>query len=280
MRVGAHVFHYHSAEEWAREHVRKEYGTAYWPLALTSSPQEIEAYAAAAKEHHLLIAEVGAWNNLLDRDPSVREANILDNIQALRLADQVGARCCVNITGSYANTWDGADPRNLTEDTFQLIVKTIQRIIDEAKPKNACYTVEPMPWLYPNSIESMRRLLREVHREEFAVHADMCNLLNSFEKVCGNGDYTRAFFAEFGDRIQSVHAKDTVIDTCLTLCIREAIPGAGLFDYPALLSECAKLDADLPIMTEHLQTEPEYLQATGFLLSQIKEAGHPLRRSV
>lgn len=273
MRLGAHVYGYRDAEEWAALHVQYGYGAAYWPLPHTAEKALEEEFAAAARRHGLVISEVGAWNNLLHRDPAQREKNIRDTIACLKLADRVGARCCVNITGSYADTWDGPHPANLTEETFREVVAITRRIIDEAAPQHTFYTAEPMPWLYPNSIGAMQRLLDAVDRPQFAVHVDMCNLINSFDNVYRTGEYTRAFFAAFGPRIQAVHAKDIRIAGKLTLQIYETPPGEGVFDHAALLRECSKLSPDLPVMAEHLEGPMATRRAASFFAGQAQALG-------
>ena len=115
-------------------------------------------------------------------------------------------------------------------------------------------------------------------RKHFAVHVDMCNLINSFDKVYHTGEMTKAVFAAFGPYIRSVHAKDTVLlEKRLTLHIDEAIPGQGVFDYEVLLKECHNL-GDIPVMAEHLETEAEYDQATGYLMAKAEELGIPFER--
>lgn len=273
MRIGAHVFNYADGADWAKIHADLGYGAAYWPLPLDVGEKKEKEFLEAAKAYHLVISEIGAWNNLLERNLEKREQNIQYTIQALRLADRVGAKCCINITGSWADTWDGPDPENLTEKTFDEVVKIIQRIIDTAMPERTFYTVEPMPWLYPNSIESMELLLEAVNRKQFAVHADMCNLINSFDKVYHTGEYTMEFFKKFGKKIKAVHAKDINVGKTLTLQIHETIPGEGIFDLDTLLLECEQIDPDLPIMTEHLNSEEEYRKASGDLLARAKRLG-------
>lgn len=273
MRIGAHVFRYDNAEEWAARHAENGYGATYFPLNYKDDPEKIEQYAHAAKSRGLVISEIGVWNNQLDRDPVKRESNFLDAVGQLKLADRLGAHCCVNIAGSLGDTWDGPHPDNLSEENFKHIVSIIQRIIDTAQPKNTFYTLEPMPWMFPHTIEDMSRLIRAVNREAFAVHVDMCNMINSFDLVYNSGALVREFFKEFAALIRVVHAKDTVIDKRLTLRIHEAIPGEGVFDYDALFDECAKLHPDLPVMAEHLQTEDEYLKATGYLIKKAESLG-------
>ena len=279
MRLGAWVFGYTNAKEWAELHVRHGYGAAYWPLRLGADMYLEEEYVCEARRHDLLLAEVGVWNNLLAADNLERKKNMEDTVRALKLADRVHAVCCVNISGSLSDTWDGPHPDNLTDKTFRRVTDTICRILDQADPQHTCYTVEPMPWMYPDGIESMRRLLDAVDHPRFAVHADMCNLMNSFDRIFRNGAYTREFFREFGSQIRSVHAKDIQVGKKLTMHVQEVLPGEGIFDYEALLSACGSLNPDLPVMAEHLDTEEEYVRATGYIRRKAEALGLPLLRA-
>lgn len=272
MRIGAPVSGYDSAEAWVKLHVDKGLGAAYWPLREGVPADEEAAYVAAAEAHGLVIAEVGVWNNPLDSDPAAREANVRHAIARLRTADRVGARCCVNITGSRSAVWDGPHPENLTDETFDEIVRTTRRILDEAAPHRTRYALETMPWAYPCDTDSMQRLLDAVGRDALGVHVDMVNLINTPEKVYRTGALTRDFFARFGPRICSVHAKDVTLSDMLTVHIDEAIPGDGIFDFDALLTECAKLH-DIPVMAEHLQTDAQYAKAVGFLRQNAASLG-------
>ena len=278
MRLGAYIDEFSSAEAWAKRHVELGYGAAYWPREIVdyrSGDDQIDAYHQAAIRHGLVIAEVGAWNNLLDADPVRRRENMEYAIGQLRLADRVGARCVINISGSRnPRYWDGPSAENLTEDTFDAIVDSIRQIIDTAKPQHTYYTVEPMPWMVPYDIRTQAKLIDRVNRSQFGVHVDMCNMLNSMERVFHNADVTREFFREFGSLIRSVHAKDSMIhENELTLRIREAIPGEGMFDHAALLHCCNALDPDLPFMAEHLNTQAEYHRATQFFKQKARELG-------
>ncbi len=278
MRLGAPVFDWTTPEEWALAHVKKGYGAAYWPLGDGAPESEEREYVMAAQAHGLVIAEVGIWNNLLDSDDARREENMQYAIRRLRIADRVGARCCVNISGSKSTYWDGPHPDNLSEETFRQVVEGTRRILDEADPKHTYYTLEPMPWMLPYDVESLQRLIAAVDRPRFAVHVDMCNLVNSFYKVYHTGDMTREFFHAFGPLIRSVHAKDTLLaEDKLTLHIDEAIPGRGVFDYDTLLYACHKL-GDIPVMAEHLHTREEYDEATGFLFGKAEALGIPFER--
>lgn len=274
MRLGAPVFGFSNASEWLEAHKRKGYTAAYWPLSDDAPEWQIDEFVRAAQDGGLVISEVGIWNNMLDPDPERRRANFEAAVRRLETAERVGARCCVNISGSRSTIWDGPDARNLTEETYWLVAEGTQRLIDAVKPVRTKYTLEPMPWMYPHDEQDALRLIADVNREAFAVHVDMVNLVNSYDKYIATGDMTRRFFGALAPYIRSVHLKDTrIVPDRLTLHIDEAIPGEGDFDYPALLKCCAALDADMPLMIEHLRSEAEYDIAAGNIRRIAAENG-------
>ena len=274
MRLCAPVYDYSTPEEWIARHRENGYGAAYWPLPDGAPEEQIQAYASAAKEAGLVIAEIGIWNNMLDPDPEKKEANIQYAIRRLALAERLGVTCCVNTSGARSEVWDGPHPDNLTEETFRELVAIVRRIIDAVNPKIASFTLEPRPWMYPTTADDLQRLIDEVDRPQFKVHVDMCNIINSYEKTLKTGELTRDFFARFKDRIVCIHAKDTLVSPHhLTLHIDEAIPGDGVFDYDALLTEAAKLDPDIPFVSEHLSRKEEYEESTSFMKKKAAELG-------
>lgn len=274
MRLGAPVFGFQSAREWADMHVKKGYAAAYWPLPDDARKSEVTDYVRAADDCDLVIAEVGIWNNFLDPDPDRQRENFDRAVRRLETAERIGARCCVNISGSRSAIWDGPDARNLTGETFDMVVEVARRLIDSVRPAHTCFTFEPMPWMYPHDENDMLKLIAAIDRPQLGVHADMVNLVNSYDKYIATGAMTRRFFGALGPHIRSVHLKDTkIVPDRLTLHLNEAIPGEGEFDYSALLSCCAALDDDLPMMIEHLSTEADYDRAAANIRRIAKKMG-------
>lgn len=273
MRLGGWLDASKGAEAWAQQAVEHGYGAVYWPNEVPE--EETDRYVEAARSHGLVISEVGIWNNYFVSDPAEKRKNIEYAIDRLKMADRVGARCAVNISGSkHPVFWDGPSKENFSEKTFDEVVEITQQIIDEAKPQHAKYSLEPMPWMVPYDVASQAKLLEKVNRPAFGVHADMCNLVNSVEKVYHTDDLAREFFETFGNLIESVHVKDTIIvDNDLTLNISEALPGRGVFDHRTLLTLCSALDPDLPVMTEHLETPEQYDEAANYLKKVAAELG-------
>lgn len=267
IRLGGPVFgSFKNENEWVNLLKELNYSSAYCPLKPGVKSEEIERYKNAAKEANIIISEVGAWSNPIDPDENKRKTAIEKNIKSLQLADEIGANCCVNISGSRnPEKWAGPHPENLTPDTFDLIVETVRKIIDEVKPRNTFYTLETMPWSYPDSVESYEKLIKAINRKSFAVHLDPVNLIISPQVYFKNGDLIKDAFRKLGAYIKSCHAKDILLlENELTPHLPEVMPGKGGLNYAVFLSELSKLD-NVPLMMEHLKTAEEYKLAAKYV---------------
>jgi sugar phosphate isomerase/epimerase len=233
----------------------------------------IAAYAAAARQSDIVIAEVGAWSNPLSPDERTREAATIKAKQSLALADEIGACCCVNISGSRGAVWDGPDPRNLTNETFEMIVASVREIIDAVEPVRTFYTLEPMPWMYPDSPDSYLQLIAAIDRPSFRVHLDIANMINSPSRYLRSNAFIRECVQKLGPYIKSCHAKDVALGTTLTTHLAEVRPGLGGLDYAAILRALDGLDSDTPLMLEHLPNQREYQQAADHVRAVARDIG-------
>jgi sugar phosphate isomerase/epimerase len=272
MRLGGRVFDkYEDPDQWVRALRRLGYRAAYCPVDPGASAETIRAYAAAAVQADVVIAEVGAWSNPLSPDAETRRAALSRCQEQLALAEAIGARCCVNISGSRGERWDGPHALNLTPETFALIVETVRAIIDAVKPTRAFYTLEPMPWMYPDSADSYLELIRAIDRPRFAVHLDVVNMIASPRLFYGNAALIRECVARLGPYVKSCHVKDIAIADRLTLHLDEVRPGLGSLDFRVLLRELARLDPDLPVMLEHMETPEEYALAADYVRAVARD---------
>lgn len=126
VRLGGPIF-LRSANpaELAREHRRLGYSAAYCPDTKLDDAARVERAFAA---ENVVIAEVGAWRNMLDPDPAKREQNVNYVIERCALADAVGARCCVDIAGSFnPEIWYGMHPKNLSKEFLDATVGSSMR---------------------------------------------------------------------------------------------------------------------------------------------------------
>jgi sugar phosphate isomerase/epimerase len=274
MRLGGPVFlEQQDPASWASAVRAKGYRAAYCPVRADAGSAVIQAYAQAARQAGIVIAEVGAWSNPLSSDDEERKKALLLCQQQLALADEIGAFCCVNIAGSFGPRWDGPHPENLTPAAFDRIVAVVREIIDAVQPGRTYYTLEPMPWIYPDSPDSYLELIRAVDREQFAVHLDPVNMICSPQRYFSNAAFLRECFEKLGPYIKSVHAKDTLLSDRLTTHLDEVRPGLGQLDYRVFLREMDRLPADTPFMLEHLEKEEEYQLSAEYVRSVAEEIG-------
>ena len=248
------------------EHRRLGYSAAYCPQVDLKNRELVGAIEQAFARSNLVIAEVGAWKNMLDPDPEKRSANVQYVTERLALADAVGARCCVDIAGSYnPNVWYGPDPKNLTKEFFDATVENCRRVIDSVKPTRTKFTIEMMGWSLPDGPDSYVELIRAVDRPTFGVHLDVCNGVNCPQRFYHNAAFISECFSKLGRWIVSCHAKDLQWITELNVHFLEVVPGRGQIDYGRYLGELAKLPTDVPLMMEHLKTPQEYDEAASYI---------------
>lgn len=258
--------------EWVKAVRSLGYSAAYCPVQPGVSGDIIRAFREEAKKSNILISEVGVWNNMLENDELKRKEALDRNIKSLQLADEIGAKCCVNISGARGEIWDGPYPGNYDRETFDMVVTNVRKIIDEVRPSGAFYTLEPMPYMLPDSPDTYLELIRAVDRKQFAVHLDPVNMISSPQKYYNNGAFLKECFAKLGPFIKSIHAKDITIMPELTLHLEERRPGLGSLDYAVFLQETTRL-GDIPFMLEHLDNQEEYRLAAAYVRETGIKAG-------
>lgn len=260
IRLGGPVLKkYGSPDEWINALKELNYKAAYCPVNPGTGSEEIKAYKNAAQKADIIIAEVGAWSNPIDPDEVKSKKAIEKCVNSLQLADEIGANCCVNISGSRnPEKWAGPHKDNLTPETFDLIVETTRKIIDAVQPKNTFYALETMPWAYPDSVDSYEKLLKAINRKQFGVHFDPVNLVISPQVYYKNGEMISEAFKKLGQYIKSCHAKDILLlEDELTPHLPEVRAGLGNLNYAVFLRELSALK-NIPLMLEHLNSAEEY----------------------
>jgi sugar phosphate isomerase/epimerase len=258
--------------EWVKVVKSLRYSAAYCPVQPGAPAELIRSFRAVAKKNNILIAEVGAWSNPLDLNESVRKEAVNKNIAALQLADEIGANCCVNISGARGEIWDGPYPGNYSKETFDLIVETVRYIIDQVRPVSASYTLEPMPYMVPDSPDNYLELIKAVDRKQFAAHLDPVNMISSPQRFFNNAAFIKECFAKMGPYIKSIHAKDITILPKLTVHLEERRPGLGAIDYGVFLREASRLK-DIPFMLEHLEKQEDYKLAADYVREVAAKTG-------
>jgi sugar phosphate isomerase/epimerase len=272
LRLGGPVFDKtDSPQEWIVALQKLGYRAAYCPLSPNAPDDTVAAYEKAARAADILIAEVGAWSNPISPDDAQRRKALEKCRSSLALADRIGANCCVNISGSMnPGDWAGHHQRNLTSETFDLIVETTRKIIDAVKPTRTFFTLETMPWAYPDSADSYLQLVEAIDRKQFAVHLDPVNIICSPQRYYSNAEIIRECFDKLGPMVKSCHAKDIILRPELTTHLDEIRPGLGGLDYKEFLTQLARYPY-VPLMLEHLPNAEEY----DFAAAHIRKVAAP-----
>ena len=267
MRIGAPVTRelYDDPEEWVKALGERGYSAAYCPVTVEANRSEISAYRDAAEESDIIIAEVGIWRNLIHVEEDRKREHIEYAKQCLRLADEVGALCAVNIAGSKNPEGRGPDAENFSPATFDEVVAAVQEVIDDVDPQSSFYTLELMPNIIPDSADSYLELIAAIDRERVAVHLDPVNIICTHRTYARKEDLVRECFAKLGPHIKSCHVKDSITRNELLTHIDECAPGEGFLDLRVFIDEAEALDPDLPLMLEHLPGDAQYRKAADHL---------------
>ena len=274
MRIGGEIKKpYQSPAEWLLRVRESNYSAVLAPIGHDASYEDKKAYKDCARENNILIGEVGVWRNPISPNETDAKINIEYCKERLALADELEANCCVNIVGSRGKVWDGFYKENYDEDVYTLIVDTTRDIIDSVRPKHTFYSLEPMPWMLPDSPDSYLKLIKDIDRKAFGVHLDFTNMINSPVRFLKSDKFIEECFNKLGPYTKSIHAKDVIMDKEYPCVIREVMPGKGMLNYKKIVHMIDKLGEEIPVFVEHLSTHEEYMEASSFIRDVAKSEG-------
>ena len=259
-----------SPADWAAKHKSLGLKSINFPVDYLAGEKTYMAYKDEAEKAGLVIAEVGVWRNTLAADPAERAKWIDYAIGQLKMADQIGARCCVNVVGTpYGPRWDGGYRDNFSEELWQQAVKMIQQIIDTAQPQNAKFSIESMPWMIPSTPDEYVRLINDVNRPQFGAHLDVVNMITSPEKFFFNDRFLRECFSKLKGQIVSCHMKDIRLKEEYTFQLQECACGEGSLDLELYAKLVEEENPDMPMIIEHLDTDEEYYQSVAYVRQRL-----------
>lgn len=274
MRLGGAIEkNYNNPDEWLKLVKELGYSAVLSPVDSTADKTTIQDYLSCAKANNLVIGEVGVWKNCLSKDNTERNQAMEYAKAQLELAEKLGACCCVNIIGSRSHIWDSFDEENYTSEVYDMAVDSVREIIDAVNPKNTFYTIEPLPWMVPDSPEQYLKLLKDVDRKAFGVHLDFVNMINCPKRYIKNIDFIKHCFELLGPYIKSIHGKDVLMDRAYTTLIHEVMPGKGILDYTKILPMIENLGANTPFFIEHLPDFDSYSQAALYIRECAQKSG-------
>ncbi|MBQ1492196.1 MAG: sugar phosphate isomerase/epimerase [Blautia sp.] len=269
MRIGLNFTVPHDTpEQWAEKTVAMGARAACFPVNYTAPVSLIDAYVKAAREQDILLAEVGIWASPFSTIEAERKKAREMSIEQFRLADYVGARCCVNVSGAFGPRWDFCYRENFSAKAWQENLEWIHFLLDTVKPQNTCYTLESMQWMYPTSPEQTMEMIKQMGDEHFKAHIDICNFVNDPWKFTHCRELIDQTFDLLGPDTVSCHLKDITMEEKSTVHIYEVLPGQGQMDIAYYLKRIQDLkDPDMPVLIEHLQDQAAYQKALDYVLT-------------
>jgi len=258
----------------AKAHKLKGYTAAYVPHVSLGDKEKIKAIKEAFEAENIMLAEVGYWENVTDTCEASKKHNLDCLINAFYLAEEVGARCAVDIFGSYVHGNGNSKfvAKNFSDDAFSDAVDIARYLIDTVKPKTAYFAYEIFPFNVVDCPEMIEKLIHAVDRKQFGVHLDLANLINCPRAYFSSGDIIRDCVKRFGDRIIAAHVKDIKLkEPAISVILEEVVAGTGGLDMNAFAREIHKLPQEIPFMMEHLANEAEYDRAAAYIRKCAEE---------
>lgn len=260
-----------SPEDWAQKHKNLGLKCVNFPVTYEAGRDVYMAYKTEADKAGLVIAEVGVWKNTMAADPKEKAKWIEFAVNQLKMADEVGAVCCVNVAGTpHGPRWDGGYRENFSKETWIQTVEMVQQIIDTAKPKHTKYSIESMPWMIPTGPEEYAKLINDVNRNEFSAHLDVVNMITSPKRYFFNDEFLKECFEILKGNILSCHLKDIHLKEEYTFQLEECACGKGELNLELFAELASKENPNMPMIIEHLTTDQEYFDSVAYVQNRLK----------
>ena len=258
-------------QDWASKHKALGLESVVFPVSCLDGEDCVMAYKKAADDAGLIVAEVGIWRNTLAADPQERRQWIDYSIQQLRMADEIGAKWCVNVVGTpYGPRWDGGYRNNVSMELWEMAISMIREIIDTARPKQTKFCIESMPWMIPSTPDEYLKLIEEVDRTEFGTHLDVVNMITSPQKYFFNDEFLHECFEKLKGTICSCHLKDIRLKEEYTFQLEECACGQGTLDLELYARLADVENPDMPMIIEHLTTDEEYATSVRYVRNRLR----------
>ena len=263
----------------AQEHKRLGYTAAFCPAAKPGDTARVNAIRSAFAKAEVVIAEVGAWRNMMTPDAEARRTNLAYVTQQMVLAEELNVRCCVDVAGSFdGNSLSGPHPKNLSREFFEGTVENCRKILDTVKPKRSFFSIEMKGWDVPDGPDSYLQLIRAIDRPRFGVHIDICNAINCPVRYYNDTAFIHETFEKLGRWVLSCHAKDLLWVPQVNVNFKEVPPGQGGIrgvrggiDYHTYIAEVSRAGASL--MLEHFDTNEEFQKGARYIRKIASQLG-------
>lgn len=223
-------------------------------------------------------AQIPCYRNLISTDEAIRQRNIEDVRQALRLAQLAGCRTVV-VGGGHRNPQCPNEvfsphPDNWTAQALDVLVDSCIQILSGNDLGDVRLAVETWVMTPISSAEAAVTLVKRVNNPNVGIVFDPVNCMN-LDRYFTNGDFIRHFVDVVGDGIALVHLKDSLLKALpFTYHMSEVPIGEGNIDYSMLLKSIEPLN--VPALVEHLPVD-EYPASVDYVKKLATELGISIR---
>jgi sugar phosphate isomerase/epimerase len=283
MLLGATISSYFNDSDpgkYVAECKRWGYRVAPAPAVRIQEKEKLQAIASEFSGADIKIGEVHAWVSALDPRPEIRRENEDFIVESLAIADELGAACCVTVSGTLDDrseiASDTPHPDNFKPCTLDAVVDWVGRVLRRANPRRTKLALEMSPWTPLDGPDAYLQILNAVNHPALAVHLDPSNAILNPRMFWSTTDLVNRCFDLLGRRIVSCHAKDLYYGSVVNLRhvnFVEVIPGQGVLDYRTFLRRVEQISPALPVIMEHLPTAEHYASGAAFIRSIAKEIG-------
>lgn len=241
--IFARTFIRDTASEVAAEVAKAGYAMAHWNFSamrldtLGSNVTE-DQFDQVKKDFDaagLAIPSVSCTYNITHPDPEYRRTKTVDAVRLIGLAPRLDADVVTLCSGTRdaSNQWR-THPDNATPEAWKDMRDTLDTLLAAADQAGVLLGIEPESANTIKDVPTARRLLDELGDEApIGIILDCANLLSP-ATISQQKDILAQAVDLVGDRVIGTQAKDVVKSGY-------SGPGAGMMDYPHMLSVLAQL---------------------------------------
>lgn len=193
------------------------------------------------------VAVLGCYVNICHPDAAERAQLIARFKEHLRFARDFGTSIVATETASLNADWS-YHPDNGSEGAFNLAVRSVAELVEEAQRFGVFATIEGVSHHVMSTPQRLRRMLDAIKSTNLQILFDPVNLLSA-DNYKEQERIMKESFDLFGDRIVVIHAKDFVVENGRFRSVPAGHPG-GQLDYKLFTDLLKQRKSHIDILLE------------------------------
>ncbi len=246
------------------------------PFHPDATDEDIEYAKGVLEESGMMPGPTGASISPVHQDNFKEKEYKKVIAQGLRMSGKIGAPLLMISAGSMRLTepWK-PHPENHTQKSLDRMVKSCKELAPVAEDANCILCPETTQWTIINSVERMKEFVDRVDSPYVKITFDPVNHM-TYDRVWDSGRYIKCAIAALGDRIETIHCKDVMVDPYQNHVshIDEAPMGTGLLDHKALISASEVLEPYKLFAIEHIRNMEGFKKAYEYIQGVADSIGH------